>query len=92
MPIQAASNRLKREIASGNTTSVGPTPEEKKKNPKLTRTFTQYEILQQLGFSEADIPKFQDPWYWFDIFPNQGREDMQEFGIHTDWRRSFFTT
>lgn len=58
MPIQAAANRLKREIAGGNTTSVGPTAEEKKKNPKLTRVFTQYEILQQLNFSEIDIPKF----------------------------------
>lgn len=58
----------------------------------MTRVYTQYEILQQLGLSETDIPKFQDPEHWFDVFPAQGREDMQEFGIHTDWRRSFYTT
>lgn len=54
--------------------------------------FTQYEIMQQLNIADEDIPKFQDPWHWFDIFPAQGKEDMQAFGIHTDWRRSFFTT
>lgn len=92
MPIQAAANRLKREIASGNITSVAPTAEEKKKNPKATRVYTQYEILQQLNIPDSEIPKFQSPDHWFDVFPEQGRSDMQDFGIHTDWRRSFYTT
>lgn len=93
MPIQAAANRLKREIASGNLSSNQPTEEEKKKNPKIVcPPFTQYEIMMQLGVAEADIPKFQDPFHWFDIFPEEGRDDLKTFGIHTDWRRSFFTT
>jgi len=46
MPIQAAANRLKREITQGKTVSVKPTEEELKKNPKLRVEPTQYEILK----------------------------------------------
>jgi len=37
MPIQAAANRLKREITQGKTVSVKPSEEEVKKNPKLAK-------------------------------------------------------
>lgn len=33
---------------------------------------TQFEILVQLGISEAEIPKFQDPKFWLEFFPPQG--------------------
>jgi len=59
MPIQAASNRLKREIMKGEISSNQPSAEEMKKNPKMKRpAFTQYEILQQLSIPDEDIPKF----------------------------------
>jgi leucyl-tRNA synthetase len=93
MPIQAAANRLKREIANGQISSNQPSAEELKKNPKLPKpAFTQYEILQQLGVSETDIPAFQDPYHWCEVFPAQGQNDLQAFGVAVDWRRSFFTT
>jgi leucyl-tRNA synthetase len=76
MPIQAAANRLKREIASGEVRSKQPTAEEKKKNPKLSVPYTQYEIMMQLGIPEADITKFQDPYHWFATFPNEGKGDL----------------
>lgn len=46
MPIQASANRLKREMGKGELKSNNPM------NP------TQYEILQKIGISEADIPAF----------------------------------
>lgn len=59
MPIQAAANRLKREIATGNLKSNQPTAEEFKKNPKLVApSCTQYEIMQQLGIPDSEIPDF----------------------------------
>lgn len=96
MPIHAAANRLKREIANGKTCSNQPTEAELKvlkKDPKYVRPeYTQYEILQQINIPEADIPAFQDPNHWLTFFPPVGRQDLQDFGIHTDWRRSFHTT
>ena len=53
---------------------------------------TQYEILKQVGMTDEAIPAFQDPNHWLDFFPPVGKADLQEFGIHTDFRRSFFTT
>lgn len=93
MPIQASANRLKREIASGKITSWQPTAEELKKDKKLVaEPYTQFEILKQVGFSDEAIPAFQDPYHWFDVFPPEGRKDMQDFGLGVDWRRSFITT
>ena len=50
MPIQAAANRLKKEIETNNTRSVQPTKEEiaaakKAKKDPPSVPFTQYEIL-----------------------------------------------
>lgn len=80
MPIHAAARRLKREIESGKTKraeGAGP---------------TQYEILAQIGISDEEIPKFQDPRYWLEFFPPQGMKDLKDFGLYVDWRRSFITT
>ena len=97
MPIQAAANRLRKELETGQIHSDQPTEEEiaaakkaKKDPPKVP--FTQYEILQQLNISEEEIPKFIDSNYWLDFFPPKGLETLLRLGIHTDWRRSFFTT
>jgi leucyl-tRNA synthetase len=53
---------------------------------------TQYEILLSLGIDESEIPKFQDPLHWLHFFPPQGMQDLKDFGLYTDWRRSFITT
>jgi leucyl-tRNA synthetase len=53
---------------------------------------TQYEILQQLNIPENEIPDFKDASHWLHYFPPKGLEDLKEFGISSDWRRSFITT
>ena len=53
---------------------------------------TQYEILLQVGISEEDIPAFQNPEHWLQFFPPKGKEDLLDFGISADFRRSFITT
>jgi leucyl-tRNA synthetase len=93
MPIQAAANRLKREITQGKTNSNQPSAEELKKNPKMNKpALTQFEILKQVGMKDEQIPEFQDPVHWLNFFPPLGRDDLKAFGVHTDWRRSFITT
>jgi hypothetical protein len=53
MPIQAAANRLKREITQGKTNSGQPSAEEFKKNPKIVKpALTQFEILKQVGMKD----------------------------------------
>ena len=53
---------------------------------------TQYEILLQIGISETEIPKFQDALHWLQFFPPVGQQDLKDFGVNADWRRSFITT
>jgi len=110
MPIQAAANRLKREIETGKTKSEQPKVEEVKEEKKEDTKKggkgkkdakakapakvppTQYEILVQLGIAEEEIPKFKDAKYWLEYFPPKGQQDLKDFGISADWRRSFITT
>ena len=80
MPIHAAARRLRREYEQGTT------KREEGKPP------TQFEILTQIGISETEIPKFQDPKHWLEFFPPEGQKDLKEFGVFVDWRRSFITT
>mmetsp|Transcript_3412 Transcript_3412/g.5764 ORF Transcript_3412/g.5764 Transcript_3412/m.5764 type:complete len:884 (-) Transcript_3412:170-2821(-) len=46
----------------------------------------------QIGIPESDIPLFQDPVKWLEFFPPQGKEDLKQFGVSVDWRRSMITT
>jgi leucyl-tRNA synthetase len=80
MPIHAAARRLRREIESGKT------------KREEGQALTQFEILKQIGISDEEIPKFVDPKYWLEFFPPQGQQDLKEFGVFVDWRRSFITT
>ncbi|CAD7949473.1 unnamed protein product [Amoebophrya sp. A25] len=50
------------------------------------------EILKACGVADALIPNFIDPKYWLEYFPPFGISDLQQFGLTTDWRRSFITT
>jgi leucyl-tRNA synthetase len=63
-----------------------------KKAAVLMNPFTQYEILMQVGISQKEIPEFQNPEYWLKFFPPRGRDDLKQFGVSADWRRSFITT
>lgn len=53
---------------------------------------TQYEILQQLNIPEEEIVQFKDAQHWLHYFPPKGMADLKEFGVSSDWRRSFITT
>eukprot|EP00392_Amoebophrya_sp_AT5.2_P008071 g8090.t1 len=50
------------------------------------------EVLKSCGVADSLIPNFIDPKYWLEYFPPFGIADLQQFGIRTDWRRSFITT
>ena len=97
MPISSAAIRLQREIANNATCSNQPSKAEIEKLKKQNKDYkppslTQYEILAQLEIPETEIPRFTDPNYWLEFFPPLGKEDLQRFGVHTDWRRSMITT
>ncbi|MHC1605029.1 MAG: leucine--tRNA ligase [Candidatus Methanofastidiosia archaeon] len=52
----------------------------------------QISILQGMGISEDLIPKFSDPIFWTEFFPQKTKEHLQKLGMSIDWRRSFITT
>ncbi|KAL1441111.1 hypothetical protein MTO96_008853 [Rhipicephalus appendiculatus] len=52
----------------------------------------QWQIMQSLGLSDAEIAKFADAGYWLHYFPPIIREDLKRMGLKADWRRSFVTT
>nr|XP_023027907.1 leucine--tRNA ligase, cytoplasmic isoform X1 [Leptinotarsa decemlineata] len=52
----------------------------------------QWQIMQSLGLKDDEIPNFADALYWLDYFPPRAVEDLNRFGLHTDWRRTFITT
>lgn len=45
-----------------------------------------------MGIAEEEISKFVDPLYWLMYFPPEAQKDLKDFGLYTDWRRSFITT
>lgn len=58
----------------------------KAKEPK------QLKIMEDMGFSEKDLPKFEDPKYWIDFFAPEYKKDYRSIGMSVDWRREFYTT
>ncbi len=58
----------------------------KEKDPK------QIKIMEDMGIPDDMIPKFSDPVYWTEYFPDEYVKDVTRFGCSIDWRRSFVTT
>ncbi|CAD5211186.1 unnamed protein product [Bursaphelenchus okinawaensis] len=52
----------------------------------------QWNIMKSLGLTDEEIPKFADPNYWLDYFPDYCIKDLKKMGVRVDWRRSFMTT
>ncbi|VEN44598.1 unnamed protein product [Callosobruchus maculatus] len=52
----------------------------------------QWQIMHSLGLKDEEIKKFANADYWLDYFPPLAVQDLDRFGLHTDWRRTFITT
>jgi len=92
MPIVASADKLKREIKE-----FGFPPQFPEKKPvaegEQEPPAYQWDILKKMGFEDPEeIKKFQDPLYWLSYFPPRAVDDLKEFGVCCDFRRSFITT
>lgn len=104
MPIAAAALKLKREYeAQGDNIKQWADAleaefysqvEKAKKDPKfiVTAKIPQYTILRMCGIDDSEIHKFKDADHWIRYFPEVGKADLNRFGVHCDFRRSFITT
>ncbi|XP_014217285.1 leucine--tRNA ligase, cytoplasmic [Copidosoma floridanum] len=52
----------------------------------------QWQIMQSLGLKDDEIQHFANAEYWLDYFPPLAVQDLKNFGLNVDWRRSFMTT
>ncbi|XP_067950073.1 leucine--tRNA ligase, cytoplasmic-like [Watersipora subatra] len=52
----------------------------------------QWEIMKSIGLSDEEVKEFADPQHWLEYFPPHCMQDLQDFGLKVDWRRSFLTT
>ena len=52
----------------------------------------QIKTLLDMGVLKEEIPKFVDPYYWIQYFPEVSIKDLKAFGIMADFNRSFITT
>jgi leucyl-tRNA synthetase len=75
--------------------SIDPTKIVKKHGKaaaKSTGQKYQFQIMRSLNVPNEEIHKFADPMYWLYYFPPLAIQDLKDFGLHVDWRRSFITT
>lgn len=59
---------------------------------KASKQATQWGILSEMDVDSAELAKFSDPLYWLSYFPPIAQDHLKEFGLATDFRRSFITT
>lgn len=92
--VQAEIEKAEAEKAAQETetsTAVG-----KAKKGKLVAKSTgltyQFQIMESIKVSRAEIKKFADPLHWLTYFPPIAIADNNSFGSRIDWRRSFMTT
>ena len=83
---------LAEQKAQGVDTNIGKHKGKKTKLVAKTGKKKQWEIMVMLNIPLDEIPKFTDAEYWLKFFPPYGQQDLKQFGLHTDWRRSFITT
>jgi len=104
MPIAAAAVKLRREYeqhgdgikewADKLEAEFKAEVEKAKKDPKyeVKTKIPQYTILKMCGIPDEEIHKFKDADHWLRYFPELGKADLERFGVHCDFRRSFITT
>lgn len=79
MPIVACANKLKEELQKEYQIDKLPSN-------------SQIKILLSQNIKLEDIPKFVDPNYWIQYFPEKTKQILKEFCTHIDFSRSFVTT
>ncbi|MBW2969643.1 leucine--tRNA ligase [Candidatus Woesearchaeota archaeon] len=52
----------------------------------------QINTLKLMGFTDEQIPAFEDPLHWIKTFSKEIEKDIKDYGMSIDWRRSFITT
>ena len=52
----------------------------------------QWDIMRNMGLKDEEIRHFAEADYWLDYFPPLCKSDLQQMGLHVDWRRTFVTT
>ncbi|KAG6781884.1 hypothetical protein POTOM_011269 [Populus tomentosa] len=77
--------------------SAGPPPDKfrGKKSKAVSKSggqMFQWEIMRSFGLSDSEIAEFQKPGKWLTYFPPLAMQDLKDFGLGCDWRRSFITT
>lgn len=87
VPIKAACDTLKDEIASGINER---TP--RRDVPGSETPPYQFHIMMDMNVPISDIPLFTNYQKWFEYFPLKAISDLQQMGLSVDWRRSFITT
>lgn len=108
MPIQACANKLKGEFEKYGKPPTFPAEEETVEEPKkevavgrakkgkaaskASKKKYQWEILKESGLSAETALTFDDPLAWLNYFPTENANDLTNFGLKSDWRRTFITT
>lgn len=84
------------QLLAGKDSSTVPLDKSKGKKGKVASKASkqkfQWDILKESGISEDLIPNFADALAWLEFFPKENVKDLTDFGLKTDWRRSFITT
>jgi len=52
----------------------------------------QIQTLKLMGFKDEEIPAFKEPVHWIKTFSKAAEQDLRNYGLAIDWRRSFITT
>lgn len=64
----------------------------KKLAKKKSKAKYQWQIMQEMNVPDELIAKFADPNFWLTYFPPIAMDHLRQFGLFTDFRRSFITT
>ncbi|KAJ6711259.1 hypothetical protein OIU79_007663 [Salix purpurea] len=87
MPIKASADKLAREIQKFGNPPVFP-----KEAESVELQPEPEDAKFSVGLSDVEIAEFQKPEKWLTYFPPLAMEDLKDFGLGCDWRRSFITT
>ncbi|KAJ6394930.1 hypothetical protein OIU77_024027 [Salix suchowensis] len=93
-PKEAESVELQPEPEDANS-GMPPDKFKGKKSKAVSKSggqMFQWEIMRSVGLSDVEIAEFQKPEKWLTYFPPLAMEDLKDFGLGCDWRRSFITT